>query len=601
MSHLKVPSWFELIEPPDRTQGLSLDTSPEDLFWKEHSLRFGFDIRKQKAHTAPIKNPWKSFFFEKFLEYTLQKVNWNLDDIKTWEKNFWKQNGQHIEKLELHAPYITIKDFEQVLQWLPNLKVLTLSKCNLLMQATTDELLPQNIPLLPELHTLIIQDLHLLSSKIIKYIPTQINTLVIDHCRSLCPEFIENLSSLKQLISLTLRACPTVELNQLSKVPSQLRELDLTGSGKFFQAESLALLPHELQVLKLNGWDGCSDNELRYVPLHIETLEIEGWSITKEGLSMLENRPLKHLNLSGCARDTFYSSLFLLPKTLQSLNLSQNDLLAEDLFMLDSLEQLQSLTIEYGNAYGAKLDDLPIRFPSKLHKLLLSHSGPFTKKTIESLKRLTELKTLSLAGCEIENSDLEWLPESLEELDLSLCHQINDSGLTFLANHYNLSSLTLDGCEQMRGSGFSSLTPSLKKLSLKGCNRLSGKSFVALPSEIEELFLDHCSLISTDDIYALPSTLQVLTLAECTNITDEVIRFLSTFPLLHTVCLQGCQGTNENSIAQFFRCKFEGTITVDSSIESHPPVAMLKKLTNFKAKIIQRIKSQLFYHPKESK
>src|SRR5205085_5980933 len=107
----------------------SADTAAsEDLFWKEQSLHFGFDIRKEKSHKASIKWPWKSFFFGKFLEHSLQKADWSLDNLKNWEKNFWKQNGPSIEKLELNAPTLQTKDFEQILEWVPNLKVLILSK-----------------------------------------------------------------------------------------------------------------------------------------------------------------------------------------------------------------------------------------------------------------------------------------------------------------------------------------------------------------------------------------------------------------------------------------------------------------------------------------
>ncbi|MBS0656224.1 MAG: hypothetical protein JSR46_10635 [Verrucomicrobia bacterium] len=586
MSHIKIPSWLELL-PFIEPEAKKPDTD-QHTFWKEQALRFGFDTRTMQQSTAPIDNRWKSFFFEKLFVYTLKKANWNLSNLKAWEKNFWKQNGTYIETLELHAPPLTMCVLETILQWLSNLKVLELRKCNLLMQeATTTGISP---PVLQKLHTVRMHDLHIVSAKALTFIPDQINTIHLEHCRSLCSEFMHRLSTLKQLSSLTLKSCPTVEQCAIGRLPSQLLEVDLSGSGRALQPDSLALLPKGLQVLKLNGWDLCSDRELLHLPPHLHTLEIGGWSLTRAGLEIIGRLHLTHLNLTGCACDTFYDGLSLLPKTLISLNLSQNDLCSDDFSHLHTLESLQELIIEYGAAFDAVFDE-PFDFPSNLNTLFLSHSGPLSKKAIESLQRLTHLKKLSLAACEIENSDLEWLPQNLEELDLSLCPQVSDLGLTFLINHSSLSSLTLEGCEQIRGSGFSSLCPSIKKLSLRGCNRLSGKSLVMLPTELEELFLDHCSLIATSDIRALPSTLQALTLTGCCDLTDEVIYFLSALPLLHTIGLQDCKEVSEESATQFFRNNFEGTIHIASQIEHHPPLSTIKKLTNFKAKIIQRFKT----------
>ena len=75
------------------------------------------------------------------------------------------------------------------------------------------------------------------------------------------------------------------------------------------------------------------------------------------------------------------------------------------------------------------------------------------------------------------------------------------------------------------------------------------------------------------------------------DLTDEVIYFLSALPLLHTIGLQDCKEVSEESATQFFRNNFEGTIHIASQIEHHPPLSTIKKLTNFKAKIIQRFKT----------
>src|ERR1700733_14086017 len=94
MSLIKVPSWFELFKP--RTTCASNDYS----FWKEQSLRFGFDIRKIDT-TITLDNPWRSFFYENFFEFNLKKIGWNKDEISLLERMYWKRNGKCIEKLHL--------------------------------------------------------------------------------------------------------------------------------------------------------------------------------------------------------------------------------------------------------------------------------------------------------------------------------------------------------------------------------------------------------------------------------------------------------------------------------------------------------------------
>lgn len=600
MSYIKVPSWIELVKHPAALSQL-LELLPykrqqEQSFWKEQSLRFGFDIRQKATNHDP---QWQSFFYEKFFQYTLKRIDNNPQNLKSLEKYFWKKNGRFVHKLELTS--INIQDLELILPWFPNLNHLVLTKCNNLLQSTTPLLKG-----LKSLHTLEIYDTHLLSEKAFSNIPSTLTSLILCTTRSITDEFFDQLQQLKSLEHLALQNCPSLLLHQLSKLPQSILALDISNSGKNIVPDACFFLPRTLTTLKMNGWDHFGDNELPLLPPKLEHLEIEGWSSTAAGLQALSEMPLKSLNIARIGCENFSLAFRHLPRSIKSLNLSHNLIKALDLQGLISYASLTNLDVSFSGA----LDDAPVLFPQSLTELNISHSGHLHKETIHALKALKDLNSLKIAGCMLENSDLEWLPTSLEHLDVSLCPKITDVGLILLGSLQQLESLSLAGCEQIRGFGLSRLSNTVKNLSLAGCHRLSGKSLVQLPQAIEELSLDSCELVLLEDIQLLPHTLQVLTLSRCIQIGNDVCDFLSSLPLLHTISLQGCPKITEVAIAKLVRRKFEGTIIIqtdmiqtnapvvrnavkeESDIELHPPVSILRKFTNFKARLIHKLKTQ---------
>ncbi len=582
MSYIKVPSWLELVKLKWAFSQFDIfKSSNEQLFWKEQSLRFGFDIREALHDVS-----WQSFFYEKFFKYTLKRIDNNLENLKSWEQNFWKRNGHYVKKLEL-TPMST-QDIELMMSWFPTLEHLTLKRCNTLLQASVP-----TFTSLANLHTLEIIDAHLVSEKTFYNIPESTQTIIINSAKSITGEFFEHLALLKQLTSLSLQNCHSLELNHICRLPPKLKELDLSGSGNNIMPDACFYLPRTLETLRMNRWDHFTDTELMLLPTHLHTLELEGWRLTNAGLLHLQKLPLTSLNISRTFNDESIE-LNLLPKTLKSLNISQNRLLAEDVSRLAESETLEELDASY-----IPFDDAQIHLPKNLKRLNLSYSGALKKNTIHALKQIKSLKKLSLAACSVENSDLEWLPEHLEELDLSLCTTITDVSLMLLGNLKSLTTLILDGCDQIRGFGLSALSPTVKKLSLAGLHRLSGKSLVQLPQAVEELSLDSCELIMLEDIIPLPTTLQVLSLANVPNIGNDAVDILSSLPLLNTIDLQGCTKITEAAVAKLVRRKFEGTIiitadcvTKHSDIELHPSVSMLRKTANFKARLIYKLKHQ---------
>ncbi|MCE5294415.1 MAG: hypothetical protein LLF94_07350, partial [Chlamydiales bacterium] len=176
---------------------------------------------------------------------------------------------------------------------------------------------------------------------------------------------------------------------------------------------------------------------------------------------------------------------------------------AYDLRDISTFTSLVELDVSYLESSGGTLNDTPLQFAPSLKKLNVSYSGPLHTATIHSLTALRHLTHLNAAGCNFENADLEYLPQTLCELDISLASKITDSGFVFLGKLQKLYSLHVEGCEQIRGSGLSHLAQSVKKLSLAGCHRLSGKSLACISQQLEELSVDSCELVMVEDIASI--------------------------------------------------------------------------------------------------
>lgn len=591
MANFKVPSWIELLQQAPRIAHFKTKRYPKDVqeqaFWKEQTLRFGFDIRHE--HEEKSTPHWQGYFYKRFFEYTLRKCENNLQGIKAWEKSCFRRNGRHVDSLELEA--VSFQDLCELLEWFPNLKRLTLSKCNSLLQPGMIESRTRPLEMLQELKVLEIKNVHILGATCAELLPTNLAQLIIRRSRGFMPEFFARIETLSHLKSLAIQECQGLELSYICKMPRLLDSLDLSHSGKSLTPDALLYLPPQLKNLKLNGWQQISDNAVPNLTQALNTLEIEGTECTAESLASLIAMPLKELNLSR----THVTHLSSLPRELKRLKLNQNMLNAESMPAISNLEMLEELSLAYIVAFDGRMDDAELRLPPTLKRLDLSYSGPFSKKTLRNLKSLHALETLKIASGFLDNEDLDWLPESLKELDLSLNSKITDMGIIQLNQLKELKSLQMDGCEQIRGSGLSSLSSSLTKLSLAGCHRLSGKSLVHLPSTLEELHLDSCDLVTNTEIAALPNRLHMLSLAGCQHITNDALIRVCELPLLHTISLAGCPRISDSNISKQLKRKFEGTIILkapaakEENIELHPSISMLKKLTRIKLKFLYKL------------
>ncbi len=145
-------------------------------------------------------------------------------------------------------------------------------------------------------------------------------------------------------------------------------------------------------------------------------------------------------------------------KSLKSLSIGAWYLTSKDVSPLANLVNLESLRIE-----DLYVKSLPIENYKNLKKLYVYYAGedvtPFVKNadTLEILdltapniedyaflSSFTNLKTLHINSPHFDSDDLQYLPETIENLSFTYCKKIQD--LTFLSKLTNLKALKLDTC-----------------------------------------------------------------------------------------------------------------------------------------------------------
>lgn len=494
--------------PMRKTVSWLLNAS-SDSYWKQQAIHAGLDLHNA-VRESPIQHPWKSFYFEQAFLKILHKVHWNLQALSLFDRLQIKHYTRFIEAFSFSDPLLSAETASQLLSMLPELKIVTFHQTNGLIQATFGCNLDRN-----PLHTVKLVDIHLIDGRTLNFIPKNVRTVVICNARHITCDFLQGLHERPQLDTLIIRSS-SLEQNALYHVPKQIQHLDLSFSGKDQNPRMLQLVPQQLLTFCCNGWSQCSDLELSYLPQTIVSIELNNWTLTELGMKELSKLPLTHCSLKECSA---LQGIGLLPKTLQTLNLSGNKLEKKELAALTEFVHLNTLYMQSCVLEGS----LPI-VSQTLTELSLAHT-PITKESLEAIQKLSQLTKLCLQGCSIENGDLEALPSGLEHLDLSDCNSLTDTGAHLLQRLEKLHTLVIDRCEQIRGLCLSTLSSSIKKLSLQGCHRLSGRCLGQLPSGIEELCIANCELVEPNDLRTIPRSLQIITLSRNSRVSLDFFEY----------------------------------------------------------------------------
>jgi hypothetical protein len=222
---------------------------------------------------------------------------------------------------------------------------------------------------------------------------------------------------------------------------------------------------------------------------------------------------LESLNLSGCIKTTFQGlkMILLACSNLQVLkigSLNKNAVNGELLRFL-AKTKINALGLHNCLLTDSDMQILAENLNSKLIDLDLSYCESIKDQGIEYIsKKCPNIKRLKLYGLsEITNVSLSMIGNSLfklEDLDLSMCVKITDSGLAGLVVRGTLKHLKLFGCKCITSISLQHLSSNCKKLetlSLYGNEDISEGAVMDMVFACEKLYridLGSCKKISKE-------------------------------------------------------------------------------------------------------
>lgn len=350
---------------------------------------------------------------------------------------------------------------------------------------------------------------------------------------------------------------PAKDWNQLNKMPSNLRYMEIDGKlhgdeSEYFPTRLLSL--PNLKVLKLINFES-----LKVLPSELANLVNGLRELTLSNCKSLEQLPysiskLKHLRVlkvDHCER------LKALPPRLGKLtSLVKLDLsncqnlkqLPKDFELLNSVQVLSFKHCE-------SLEALPVSF-EKLESLKVLNLS-FCKaleNLPDGLGNLASLVQLDLSYCE----SLSSIPEistgqlSLRVLNLSFCKALKNLPDS-LGNLSSLVQLDLSSCQSL-----SSLPESIGRLKLlRSINISSCLAMKELPSGFCNLLITYLDLTACSRLEKLPEqfgqlkTLRILKLKSCTQLPKLPLSF-SELRYLVELDLSGCHGLQK--LCMDFHC-----------------------------------------------
>ncbi|PQQ01431.1 LRR receptor-like serine/threonine-protein kinase GSO1 [Prunus yedoensis var. nudiflora] len=377
---------------------------------------------------------------------------------------------------------------------LTNLRYLSLSSCNLVGQ------IPSSFGNLTQLQHLDLNYNHELQPENLNWLPalyslTYLDLASIDFNESQIPDFIGSLTNLRYL---SLSSCHLVgQIPSSFRNLTQLQHLDLNYNQ--LQAENLNWLPApSLTDLYLSG------NNLSTV-LDLALINFNG-SQFPDFIGSLTN--LRYLSLSSCYLVGQIPSLFRKLTQLQHLDLSYNQLQAENLNWLPA-PSLTDLILS-GNNLSTVFDFALINFNgsqfpdfigslTNLRYLSLS-SCNLVGQIPSSFGNLKQLQHLYLGDNQLQAENLNWLGNltQLQHLDLAY-NQLKAENLNWLGNLTQLQYLDLTYNQlQAENLNWLPVLSSLTYLDLSGANLSTifdwPEAVLNKLPKLVELQLTNCSL-----------------------------------------------------------------------------------------------------------
>ncbi|KZC13764.1 F-box/LRR-repeat protein 14 [Dufourea novaeangliae] len=181
------------------------------------------------------------------------------------------------------------------------------------------------------------------------------------------------------------------------------------------------------------------------------------------------------------------------------------------------------------------------------------------------LKGVPNLESLNLSGCYNVN-DLALMKAfsqeytTLTELNLSLCKQVSDISLSWIAKYLqNLEHLELGGCRNITNDGLLCISwylKKLKRLDLRSCWQVCNDGIAYLAAggnfALEYLSLQDCQRVTDEALRHISTgltTLKSINLSFCVCIGDTGVKHLAKMPSLRELNLRSCDNISDVGMA----------------------------------------------------
>lgn len=331
-----------------------------------------------------------------------------------------------------------------------------------------------------------------------------LTNLCLDGCL-INDNFVHSIGRLyPNLTVLSLNRCPNLSSKFLITIGKmmKLQELYLSGQNEVRSLACLSNLP-SLKTLDVAQCKRLNDiSGLMEIITNFESLDFSGITASLELLTVFCMDKLKYLNLQGCYQvsDNFLGRLKL-PK-LNKLNISSCVRVTDK--MLPSLISTTDC-----------MNDLNLSWLKKVKPVFFTD--------ISSISRLFwRIKRLNLSNMNMTDKCLLAIqsanPVSLEVLNIALCKDITDRGISNLRTIPSLKELDISHLCNITDHGLIPLVRKLhqlKSLKMDGCVSVTD-SFVRI--------LSHCR------------SLQYLSCTQCSLVTNEAVEEITeVLPRLSTV------------------------------------------------------------------
>jgi len=371
--------------------------------------------------------------------------------------------------------------------------------------------------------------------------------ITFDDCAKVRARTIATLGPLENLESLNLPNCEGVNDRLIACAVAKfkkLKSLDLHDCTKISDA-ALA------SIAGPNGLDGLKD---------LRKLNLSGCPVTSKGLELLETTGITHLTIKQCwaLQGTAFvekmGSLVSL-QLARYYGMSDNDLAA-----ISRASNLQHLDVSYcpriTDAGVVQLTQLPLKTLEIVMCDKITGEGWVTL-----LQGLTQLLSLN-ASCNKFFTDqaIEALSPTIEELEIDYCPALRQRGVLALGALINLRKLCIAGSDALDSKSIATWTRlrSLEKLVLNRCMQVNA-NVLRLVSTLPVLVLlsiEGCAKVTSHALRTLADgapSLRRLNLAECYRIDSSDVNVLMVRPLFTTINLHSCQSVKYTELVNVDR------------------------------------------------